>query len=722
MRRHNQAPSNNHVHGDASRAMRAAADLRWFLLAALVALIGYSTSSHGQGVGLQHVTDYFPTAVNLQQAGGYARGHILVGPKAASVGAPFEKALMRNAARSLGKLGRMQIHVVDVTPGDEETAVARLQHDPDVQFAEVDRLMPAAGTANDPSFASEWHLTMIGAPTAWNFASGTGIKIAILDTGVDGTHPDLAAQMVPGWNFYDNNSNTSDVNGHGTAVAGAAAAATNNGVGVASVAGGAKIMPVRIADPTAYALWSTVAQGLTWAADNGARVANISYQGASASSTIQSAASYFRSKGGVVYVAAGNTGAIDNTAPTGLMTVVSATLENDTIATWSTFGSFVDISAPGNNILTTNRGGGYGYWWGTSLATPVVAGTAALILSERPALTPAQVDAALTSTATDRGAPGYDIYYGAGRVNAAAALQQVANMNLPPPADTTPPTAAIASPTGGTVAGTVNVSVNASDNVAVVRVELRVNGTLVATDAAAPWQFAWNSASVANGTVSLTAAAYDAAGNTKVSAPVVVTVANPVIPPPDKTPPSVSIASPTSGSVSGSVVVSINAADNVGVTRVDLLVNNVTVGTTNVAPYKVTWNTAGYPSGTTTLKAMAHDAAGNSTTSASVSVTVQAGGSGTADTQPPVVRITNPVNGSVVSASVAIKTGVTDNSGAAGVTQRLYIDGVLKATVKGGSLSYTWNAKKVATGTHTILATATDAAGNVGTAQVQVKK
>src|SRR4029077_3888044 len=123
----------------------------------------------------------------------------------------------------------------------------------------------------------------------------------------------------------------------------------------------------------------------------------------------------------------------------------------------------------------------------------------------------------------------------------------------------------------------------------------------------------------------------------------------------DTTPPSVSIASPTGGTVSGSVVVSINASDNVGVTRVALLVNNVTVGTTNVAPYKVTWSATGYPNGTVTLKAMAYDAAGNTGTSATVSVTVQSGGSGTSDTQAPVVTITNPVNGSVISTSLSVK-------------------------------------------------------------------
>ena len=133
-------------------------------------------------------------------------------------------------------------------------------------------------------------LRKINAPTAWDTSTGAGITIAILDTGVDGTHPDLAAQMVPGWNSFDNNGNTSDVLGHGTAVAGVAAAASSNGVGIAGVAGGARIMPIRISDSAGYAYWSTAAQGLTWAADHGAQVANISFEGMAASSTMQAAA------------------------------------------------------------------------------------------------------------------------------------------------------------------------------------------------------------------------------------------------------------------------------------------------------------------------------------------------------------------------------------------------------------------------------------------------
>jgi len=201
-----------------------------------------------------------------------------------------------------------------------------------------------------------------------------------------------------------------------------------------------------------------------------------------------------------------------------------------------------------------------------------------------------------------------------------------------------------------------------------------------------------------------------------------VTIANVVPPPPDTTPPSVSITSPIGGSVSGSVAVSVSATDNVGVTRVDLLANNAMIATTNVAPYKMTWSTASYPNGSVTLKAMAYDAAGNSATSASVVVNVASGGAGTTDATPPVVAISNPVNGSVVGASVSIKTSATDNSGTTHLTQRVYVDGVLKTTVLGAKVSYTWSTKKVASGVHTIRVTATDAAGNVGSAQVSVSK
>jgi hypothetical protein len=523
--------------------------------------------------------------------------------------------------------------------------------------------------------------------------------------------------MVPVWNFYDNNSNTSDVAGHGTLVAGAAAAASNNGIGVASVAGGARIMPVRISDPTGYAYWSTVAQGITWAADQGARVASLSYQGASSSSTIISAAQHLRSKGGVLITAAGNTGALDSTSPTPYITVVSATDQNDLRASWSTYGSFVDIAAPGVSIYTTTREGGYASASGTSLATPIVAATAALIIARRPSLGSAEIDSTLFSTALDIGSVGTDNYFGRGRVNAAAAVQQATSLST---TDTTPPSAVITSPTGGTVAGMIAIAVAASDNVGLARVDLRVNGVSIASDATSPFQFSWNSTSVPNGNATLTAVAFDVAGNSAVSAPVSISISNPVTA--DTTAPTVSIASPTGGTVSSTVTASVIASDNVGVARVDLRVNGVTVGSTNVSPYNVTWDSKSVSDGTASLTAVAYDAAGNSKTSSPVSVNVANSLTTTSDTVPPTLTVMNPKDGSTVAGNITISTVASDNSGSAGITQRLYIDGALNSTFSGGSLSYKWNTAKVAKGVHVLTISASDKVGNTTTAKVSVTK
>ncbi|PYJ03079.1 MAG: peptidase S8, partial [Verrucomicrobia bacterium] len=158
-----------------------------------------------------------------------------------------------------------------------------LNHNPNIEFAEPDTLFPPATVPNDTYYSLEWHLPKIGAPSAWNTTvGGNNIIIAILDSGVDSTHPDLSSQLVPGWNFIDNNSDASDVDGHGTAVAGTAAAASNDGLGVAAPAWTCKIMPIRISDTNGNGILSAIANGLMYAADHGARIANLSF-GASTS-------------------------------------------------------------------------------------------------------------------------------------------------------------------------------------------------------------------------------------------------------------------------------------------------------------------------------------------------------------------------------------------------------------------------------------------------------
>ena len=544
-------------------------------------------------------------------ANGWARQRLLVQTRAGLDDKALGKILGPHGGKAR-RIGRTQVAIVDLPPNASETAVAMtLARHPQLKTAELDMRVSPAMTPNDPYMGSEWHLARINAPQAWDTAQGAGIKIAILDTGIDASHPDLAGRMVPGWNFYDGNADTSDVHGHGTAVAGAAAAALNNGIGVAAVAGQAQLMPVRIADPNAYAYWSTVAQGLSWAADQGARVANISYSGVAGSASVQSSADYLRSKGGLVVVAAGNNGIDEGITPTASMIPVSATNETDAKTSWSSYGNFVALAAPGQNIWTTQRGGSYGAWWGTSLASPVVAGTVALLMSARPTLSGSAIQNALFTTAVDLGTAGRDPYFGWGRIDAGAAMQAV--LTAPAP-DTQPPAVSVSAPlNGATVNGLVAIDVGASDNQGIARVDLRVNGSVVASDTSAPYGFSWDSTRVANGAVTVTATAVDAAGNVGTSAAVTLTVANAALV--DTQPPEIAIATPAANAkVAGNTMtISTRASDNAGDAgiRQTLYIDGAQVASGTGASLSVTWNLKKAAAGAHTIQAVARDAAGN---------------------------------------------------------------------------------------------------------------
>jgi subtilisin family serine protease len=555
-----------------------------------------------------------PTGAGAQAV--WAPRRVLIGARAGLSAKEVGKiALVHGGAAR--KLGPPDVYVLDLPATASEKAVAAtLGRHPHLKFAELDQLAIPALAPNDPYAGSEWHLNKLGLPSAWDTSQGTGVTIAILDTGVDGTHPDLTARMVAGWNFYDNNSNTADVNGHGTAVAGAAAASTNNSVGVAGMAGQAFIMPVRIADANAYAYWSTVAQGLTWASDMGARVANISYSGVAASATVQSAAQYMRSRGGLVVVAAGNNGIDEGITPTTSMVVVSATDANDLKTSWSSYGSFVSIAAPGQDIWTTARGGSYQAWWGTSLASPVVAGVVGLMMSTRPGMSNMQLEGLLYSSSIDLGTAGRDSYYGWGRVNAAAAVQAALTTAI---ADAQAPSASISSPgSGSSVSGLLAVNVSATDNVGVTRVDLKLNGGVIATDTASPYSFSLDTTQLSNGSATLVAVAYDAAGNAGSSSPVAIAVNNTAATAVDTTPPVVAISAPANGtSVSGNVTISVTASDNLGSTglKLQLLINGSQVASGSGGTLTYKWNVTKAASGSYTLEARAIDATGNPSSS-----------------------------------------------------------------------------------------------------------
>lgn len=553
----------------------------------------------------------------LAQSASYVPGRLLVKFRSNVSAAQAQSIINASGARVVGQIPRIGVRVLQLPPNANVVAAARaLRQRAEVQFAEPDLIRSLAQVApNDPQYPV-WHLTRIEAPFAWQYSRGSDrIIIAVLDSGVEASHPDLSSKLVPGWNMYDNNSDTSDVVGHGTSVAGVVAAATNNATGIAAVAWNCRIMPIRVTTPTGVVTDSMLASGLVWAADRGARVANLSIDMSIDTATVNSAMAYFVNRGGVVVGAAGNSGRYYSNPDNPHILLVSATDSNDVLASFSNRGDNIDVSAPGVSIRTTVVGGRYGGSSGTSFATPIVAGIAALLLSYNPNLTPQQVQDIIKQSADDLGAPGWDPEYGWGRVNARRALEMVAGGQLP--GDSTPPSVSFASPANGaTVSGTVSVQVNASDNVGVASVSLYVNNTLLGTRTTAPYTFSWDTTRVSNGSYTLRAVAADAAGNSS-SAQISVNVSNQV----DTTPPTVTITSPANGArVSNNQRVDISASDDRGVSRVELYVNGRLVATLTSAPYTVTLNTRRWAAGAHTLQARAYDLSGNMGQSATITV------------------------------------------------------------------------------------------------------
>jgi thermitase len=500
---------------------------------------------------------------------------------------------------------------------DEAGFATALAARSDVEFAELDRIVrPAEITPNDPWYANwEGHLKKIQAPAAWAITTGSStVIIAILDTGVDTTHEDLISKIVPGWNTYNNNSDVTDVAGHGTAVAGTAAAATNNGKGVASVCWGCRLMPIRVSDASGNATYSAIASGLTWAADHGARVANISYI-VSDSSVVTSAAQYFQSKGGVVASSAGNYSTFSNSSDNPYILTVSATDQSDVIYYYSNTGQNIDLAAPGDSF-STQMGGGYVSTGGTSYSSPIVAGVAALVLSANPGLSGAQVQNILKESADDVGAVGWDSTYGSGRVNAARAVSMAAGG---PIVDSLPPNVSFIMPTAGaSISGVITVQVSANDNVGVNSVTLKVDGVAMGTDNASPFSFVVDSAIVPNGSHIFTATASDGSGNSSIAS-VGVNVNNEVIS--DITPPSVKITAPTNGSKAlTNLAVYVNASDNVKVVKVELYADGTLVSAATSAPFTTKWSTKKVSVGTHSIQCKAYDAAGNSASSEPVMV------------------------------------------------------------------------------------------------------
>ncbi len=292
--------------------------------------------------------------------------------------APGASAAAKSAARSavgattIKSIPQLGVDVLRVPAKTSATALARLQRNPNVAYAEADGILRADEVVpNDPQWTYQWGLRKVEAPTAWSTTSGsTDVTVAVLDTGVDAAHGDLQGALLPGWDFVNNDSNPADDHGHGTKTTGIVAARTNNSVGVAGGCWTCAILPVKVLGADATGSWSTVANGITWASDRGAKIINMSLSGSSGSSTLLSAVRYAADRGVVLLGSAGNAGDTAVRYPAGYDEVlaVAGSDSSDNRYTWSTYGSWVEIAAPGCNP-TAVLGGTYGSFCGTSSAT-----------------------------------------------------------------------------------------------------------------------------------------------------------------------------------------------------------------------------------------------------------------------------------------------------------------------------------------------------------------
>ncbi len=353
---------------------------RWRLqLCLLAALVGASAS---------------PGAATLREAPEPGPVGILVGFQPSTSVTVMAEAHRVKSAQQVAVIPRINVHVVEVPAGEAAAAMLAYARSPDVLFAEANGTYQASGVWSDPEIGQQWQYDNTGqtggtadadidAFEAWEVTTGhPRVAIAILDTGIDQMHQDLSTKIVKnvdvsgsGW--------VDDMNGHGTHVAGSAAASSNNNLGVAGTCPQCVVYNVKVLDDVGFGSFEAVANGIIWAADNGADVISLSLGGVEVSRTVEAAVDYAWRQGSVVIAAAGNSGTSQPHYPAAYPNViaVAATDHNDAHAGWSNYGAWVDVAAPGVSILSTGLNDTYSSGSGTSMAAPHVAGVAGLVWS-----------------------------------------------------------------------------------------------------------------------------------------------------------------------------------------------------------------------------------------------------------------------------------------------------------------------------------------------------
>jgi serine protease len=342
-------------------------------------------------------------------------------------------------------------------PLDVDKIINALYQTGFIEYAEKVPLLLPTYTTNDPSYSKQWSLTKINATKAWDYSKGNKkIVVAVVDNAVDINHPDLKANIwinpkeiagngkdddnngyvddVNGWDAADNDNDPTPAENsvaHGTHCAGIVGAVADNNTGISSLSFGIRIMAVKANKSVGANSSSDIFKGITYAADAGAKVISLSWSSSGSSQTDQNIINYAYGKGAIIVVAAGNNNSETKTYPAAYPNVISVASsdESDKKSSFSSYGTWVDITAPGNNIYSTVPGNGYQSMSGTSMACPLVASLCGLMLSLNPSLTQTQLENCLKSSSTpiDAANPGYAGKLGAGRINAEAAMKCVAS-------------------------------------------------------------------------------------------------------------------------------------------------------------------------------------------------------------------------------------------------------------------------------------------------------
>ena len=396
-------------------------------------------------ISLIFASPLFTSAYAQPLNGNQPQGQILVKFREGIPSNLVNALLLKNRATVADRIGALDVLVLSVPQFQEAKIISALSRSLIVEYAEVNSLAEAFFTPNDPYFASnQWGLENTGqtiagqqgtvdadidASSAWDVTLGGGVKVAVLDTGVDQDHEDLPINFSLQKNFTTSPS-VDDFYGHGTHVAGIIAAVGDNGKGVSGGCPSCVILNGKVLRDDGAGYYSWIANGITWAADNQAKVINLSLGGPASSRTLQNAVNYAWKKGAVVVAAAGNSGNQSKTYPAAYANAiaVAATDNRDQKASFSEYGKWVDIAAPGVNVFSTfpnhpykiNKSPNYDYGSGTSMATPMTSAAAALIWTTGYGTSASSVRSRLEST-TDK-IPGTGIYWSAGRVNAEAAV------------------------------------------------------------------------------------------------------------------------------------------------------------------------------------------------------------------------------------------------------------------------------------------------------------